>query len=97
MNRRGFLKTAAAAGALNSILPGAEPDPALVKATNAVLAATLAEADPERPICHFRLRQLDQRSERHHLYKAGASLLPAQPLRPRISQHWGPRPRAGIW
>ena len=51
MDRRRLLKSAAAASAWSSVLPGAEAPAPLVKATEAVLAAVpRAEADPERPV-----------------------------------------------
>src|SRR5436305_8022599 len=54
MTRRHFAQAATAAGALSQVLQAADPDPALVKATESVLAAVpLAQADPDRPVYHF--------------------------------------------
>ncbi len=51
MTRRGLLQGLAAI----TTLRGAAPDPALRRAIEAVQAAIpTAEADPERPIFHFR-------------------------------------------
>src|ERR1035438_3659613 len=93
MDRRGFIQTAAAAGALNSILPGAEPDPALVRATEAVLAGIpIAEADPERPIYHFHPPSNWTNDPNGTIYYKGWHHLFYQinPFASRLgSQHWG--------
>lgn len=93
MNRRGFIQTATAAGALNSILPGAEPDPALVRATEAVLAGIpAAEADPERPIYHFHPPSNWTNDPNGTIYYKGWHHLFYQlnPFASRLgSQHWG--------
>src|SRR5437763_6117603 len=93
MNRRGFIQTAAAAGALNSMLQGAEPDPALVKATEAVLAAIpAAAADPQRPRYHFRPPANWTNDPNGTIFYKGWHHLFYQlnPFAARLgSQHWG--------
>src|SRR5206468_2657170 len=93
MDRRRFLQTASGAGALRSILQAAEPDPALVKATEAVLAAMpTAEADPERPSYHFRPPANWTNDPNGTIYYKGWHHLFYQlnPFAARLgSQHWG--------
>uniref|UniRef100_Q026K0 beta-fructofuranosidase n=1 Tax=Solibacter usitatus (strain Ellin6076) TaxID=234267 RepID=Q026K0_SOLUE len=93
MDRRRFLQTAGAVGASKRILQAAEADPALVKATEAVLAAVpTAEADPERPIYHFRPPANWTNDPNGTIYYKGWHHLFYQlnPFVARIgSQHWG--------
>lgn len=93
MNRRRFLLTTSATATLRNRLGAAYSDPALVKATQAVRdAIPTAEADPERPIFHFRPPANWTNDPNGTFYYRGWHHLFYQlnPFAPRIgSQHWG--------
>ncbi len=90
---RRTLMTALAAAAAAGRAGAAQVDPALAKATQAVLdALPLAEADPERPVYHFRPPANWTNDPNGTLYYRGWHHLFYQlnPFAARIgSQHWG--------
>jgi len=92
MDRRAFLTGVAGAAALAEKMRAAA-DPALVKATQAVLdAVPLAEADPERPVYHFHPPANWTNDPNGTIFYRGWHHLFYQlnPFAPRIgSQHWG--------
>jgi beta-fructofuranosidase len=92
IGRRTFL-AAASAGVTQLPMPGAEIDPALAKATQAVLdAMPAAEADPDRPVYHFRPPANWTNDPNGTLFYRGWHHLFYQlnPFEPRLgSQHWG--------
>jgi beta-fructofuranosidase len=92
MNRREFLGGMACAAA-PAFGAAADPDPALVKATQAVLdSVALAESDPDRPVYHFRPPANWTNDPNGTIYYRGWHHLFYQlnPFVARIgSQHWG--------
>jgi len=90
--RRQFIQAASAAGVASSI-PGAESNPDLAKAMDAVRAAIpLAEADPERPMYHFHPPANWTNDPNGTLFYRGWHHLFYQlnPFAPTIGhQHWG--------
>lgn len=93
MDRRTYLKTLAAAAAAPIGRLRAETDPALVKATQAVLdAMPIAEADPDRPVYHFHPPANWTNDPNGTIYYRGWHHLFYQlnPFAARLgSQHWG--------
>ncbi len=92
MKRRTFVAAIGATGLLTK-QAAAQSDPALLKATEAVLAAVpIAEADPERPIYHFRPPANWTNDPNGTIYYGGWHHLFYQlnPFAARLgSQHWG--------
>jgi beta-fructofuranosidase len=93
MHRRSFLTSLAAVEMLSKTMRGDQADPALAKATQAVLdAVPKAESDPERPVYHFHPPANWTNDPNGTLYYRGWHHLFYQlnPFAARIgSQHWG--------
>lgn len=92
MKRRTFVAGVGASGIL-ACQPAAQTDPALLKATDAVLAAIpTADADPERPVYHFHPPANWTNDPNGTIFYRGWHHLFYQlnPFAARIgSQHWG--------
>src|ERR1051326_8876555 len=93
MNRRTFTMALATAAARPIRALPADPDPALIKATRAVLdAVPTAEMDPDRPVYHFHPPANWTNDPNGTLYYRGWHHLFYQlnPFAARIgNQHWG--------
>src|ERR1700730_16295824 len=93
ITRRQFTRAASAATTFSTVLRGADADPALVTATDSVLAAVpLAESDPDRPIYHFHPPAQWTNDPNGTIFYKGWHHLFYQlnPFAARLgSQHWG--------